>query len=39
MHGRREAAGGLVVGLRIAERHRHIQGFTHGGMLTTLANG
>ena len=39
MHGRRQADGGLVVGLRIAEGHLNIQGFAHGGMLTTLADG
>lgn len=39
MHGRRQADGGLVVGLHIADSHLNIQGFTHGGMLTTLADG
>lgn len=39
MHGRREADGSLIVGLRIADSHLNIQGFTHGGMLTTLADG
>ena len=39
MHGRRQADGGLIVALRIAESHLNIQGFTHGGMLTTLADG
>lgn len=39
MYGRREAGGGLVVGLRVAEHHLNIQGYAHGGMLTTLADG
>lgn len=39
MHGRRQEGGGLIVGLRIADGHLNIQGFTHGGMLTTLADG
>lgn len=39
MYGRRDAGGALVVALRIAEGHLNIQGFTHGGMLTTLADG
>ena len=39
MYGRREADGSLVIGLHITERHLNIQGFTHGGMLTTLADG
>jgi len=39
MHGRRQEGGGLIIGLRIAESHLNIQGFTHGGMLTTLADG
>lgn len=39
MYGRRQEGGGLIIGLRIAESHLNIQGFTHGGMLTTLADG
>lgn len=31
--------GGAVIALRVAESHLNIQGFTHGGMLTTLADG
>lgn len=31
--------GGVVLGLRVAEGHLNIQGFTHGGMLATLADG
>ena len=38
-HGRRLDGGGLLVGLRIDERHLNIQGFAHGGMLVTLADG
>jgi uncharacterized protein (TIGR00369 family) len=32
-------SGGAVIALRVAESHLNIQGFTHGGMLTTLADG
>lgn len=39
MHGRRLDDGGLLVALRIDERHLNIQGFAHGGMLTTFADG
>lgn len=39
LHGRRLDGGGLLVGLRIDERHLNIQGFAHGGMLVTLADG
>lgn len=39
IHGRRDADGTLVLALRIAEAHLNIQGFAHGGMLTTLADG
>jgi uncharacterized protein (TIGR00369 family) len=39
VHGRRQPDGGLVVALRVAEGHLNIQGFAHGGMLTTLADG
>jgi uncharacterized protein (TIGR00369 family) len=35
---RQEGQGGIVA-LRVAERHLNIQGMTHGGMLTTLADG
>jgi uncharacterized protein (TIGR00369 family) len=31
--------GGAVIALRVAESHLNVQGFTHGGMLTTLADG
>lgn len=31
--------GGAVIALRVAESHLNIQGFAHGGMLTTLADG
>lgn len=31
--------GGAVLGLRITNGHLNIQGVTHGGMLTTLADG
>jgi uncharacterized protein (TIGR00369 family) len=35
----RVEGGGLVLALRVAEQHLNIQGVTHGGMLTTLADG
>src|SRR4249920_2914778 len=31
--------GGVVIALRVSERHLNIQGITHGGMLATLADG
>lgn len=31
--------GGAVIALRVAPSHLNIQGVTHGGMLTTLADG
>lgn len=30
---------GAVIALRVAESHLNVQGFTHGGMLATLADG
>lgn len=39
LHGRRLDGGSLLVALRIDERHLNIQGFAHGGMLVTLADG
>jgi len=30
---------GVVIALRVSERHLNIQGITHGGMLATLADG
>jgi uncharacterized protein (TIGR00369 family) len=39
LHSRRLDDGGLLVALRIDERHLNIQGFAHGGMLATLADG
>ncbi len=34
----RGEGGGLVIGLRIEERHLNTRGFAHGGMLVTLAD-
>lgn len=31
--------GGVVLGLRVTDGHLNIQGVSHGGMLTTLADG
>ena len=39
VYARRADAGGVVIALRVAERHLNIQGITHGGMLVTLADG
>jgi uncharacterized protein (TIGR00369 family) len=33
------ADGGVIVALRLAEQHLNVQGFAHGGMLSTLADG
>jgi uncharacterized protein (TIGR00369 family) len=30
--------GGLVLGMRITEKHANVRGFTHGGVLMTLAD-
>lgn len=35
---RREESGGVVVALRVAERHTNGGGIAHGGMLTSLAD-
>jgi uncharacterized protein (TIGR00369 family) len=35
---RHEAPGPAVIALRVAPQHLNIQGVTHGGMLTTLAD-
>src|SRR5207247_1119397 len=34
----REAAGGLVIGLRIAPKHANARGLIHGGVLMTLCD-
>ena len=34
-----DEGGGVVIALRVSERHLNIQGITHGGMLATLADG
>jgi len=39
VYGRAQAAGGMVVALRVAEQHLNIQGVAHGGMLATVADG
>ena len=39
VYTRRLDDGGVIVALRVAERHLNIQGITHGGMLATLADG
>lgn len=39
VYSRPADAGGVVVALRVTERHLNIQGITHGGMLATLADG
>ena len=39
VYARRVDAGGVVIALRVADRHLNIQGITHGGMLVTLADG
>ena len=39
MYARRTEPDGVVIALRVAERHLNIQGITHGGMLVTLADG
>jgi acyl-coenzyme A thioesterase 13 len=35
---RRDAERGLVIGLRIAEKHANARGVAHGGLLLTLAD-
>src|SRR5258708_28219547 len=35
---RKDAALGLVIGLRIAEKHANARGIAHGGLLLTLAD-
>jgi acyl-coenzyme A thioesterase PaaI-like protein len=35
---RRDANRGLVIGLRIAEKHANARGIAHGGLLLTLAD-
>src|SRR3954462_14968302 len=35
---RREPERGLVIGLRIEEKHANARGFAHGGLLMTLAD-
>jgi uncharacterized protein (TIGR00369 family) len=39
VYARRTEPDGVVIALRVAERHLNIQGITHGGMLVTLADG
>lgn len=38
VYARRSETGTAVIGLRVAGHHLNIQGITHGGMLTTLAD-
>ena len=35
---RKDAALGLVIGLRVAEKHANARGIAHGGLLVTLAD-
>ena len=35
---RKDAALGLVIGLRVAEKHANARGIAHGGLLLTLAD-
>jgi uncharacterized protein (TIGR00369 family) len=39
VYGKTQADGGVVVALRVAERHLNFGGVAHGGMLATLADG
>ncbi len=39
VYSRRAEGGSLVLALCVAEQHLNIQGVTHGGMLTTVADG
>ncbi|MEN9629887.1 MAG: hypothetical protein RJA10_3115 [Pseudomonadota bacterium] len=39
LFGRPAPDGGVVVGLRVDGTHLNMQGLTHGGMLTTVADG
>lgn len=39
VYARETETGGVVLGLRVARNHLNVQGITHGGMLTTLADG
>ncbi len=34
----KQSEGGIVIGLRIGERHTNTRGIVHGGMLVTLAD-
>jgi acyl-coenzyme A thioesterase PaaI-like protein len=36
---RDDGRGGLVLALRVSEAHTNIQGYAHGGMLLTVADG
>ena len=38
VYTRKTEAGTAIIALRVAEHHLNIQGVTHGGMLTTLAD-
>lgn len=37
-YGREDGDGGLVVGMRVAERHTNARGTAHGGLLVTMAD-
>lgn len=39
LYFRRREDGNPVIGLRVLESHLNVQGMTHGGMLTTVADG
>ena len=39
VYSRAVDGGGVIIALRVSERHLNIQGITHGGMLVTLADG
>lgn len=39
LYARRAANGTAVIAVRVAPGHLNVQGVTHGGMLTTLADG
>jgi uncharacterized protein (TIGR00369 family) len=39
VYSRPQADGGAVIALRVTDAHLNIQGVTHGGMLSTLADG
>ena len=39
LYMRPAASGGIILALRVAEKHLNLGGVTHGGMLLTLADG